>query len=171
MDSESIKIIETERKFATAVYKNFTSLRYGLEPCCELDMEAAVIKKELCNWDELVALTANVTGTSSLSITEIQTCDITTDTTATTWTSADIQDLLDRLAVIEATEDEKDLHLVYIQSSAATVWTIQHNLGKNPSVRIEDATGADIVGLIDYVDNNNLVITFEIAIEGTAYLN
>ena len=60
---------------------------------------------------------------------------------------------------------------MYIQSSAATVWTIEHNLGKNPSVRIEDTTGADIVGLVDYVDNNNLIITFEIAIEGTAYLN
>ncbi len=170
MDSASIKIIETERRFATAVYKNFTSLRYGLEPCCELDMEAAVIKKELCDWKELEDLTSDISSSSS-SISEIQSCDITTDATTTTWTSADIQDLLDRLAVIEATEDEKDLHFVYIQSSAATVWTIEHNLGKNPSVRIEDTTGADIVGLVDYVDNNNLIITFEIAIEGTAYLN
>jgi len=171
MDSTSIKIIETERKFANAVHKNFMSLRYGLEPCCEIDMESAVIKKELCDWDELVTLTKNITGSSSTSITEIQTCDITTDTTATTWTSADIQALLDRMDVLESEIDEKDLHFVYIQDPAALVWNIQHNLGKNPSVRIEDQLGNDVIGMIDYTDLNNLVVTFGIPVAGTAYLN
>lgn len=171
MDSTSIKIIETERKFANAVHKNFMSLRYGLEPCCEIDMESAVIKKELCDWDALVALTANVTGTSSVSITEIQTCDITTDTTTTTWTSADIQGLLDRMVVLESQINEVDLHFVYIQDSPALVWNIEHNLGKNPSVRIEDTTGADIIGEIDYINNNTIRIQFAVSVAGTAYLN
>ncbi len=173
MDAQTIKIIETEQKFATAVYKNFMSLRYGMEPCCLVDAEAATIKKELCDWKELQLETSGITASSSLSITEIQTCDITSDTTTTTWTSADIQDLLDRMAILESTVavDEKDLNFVYPQTTAATVWTITHNLGKNPSVRIEDLTGGDIIGEIDYTDLNTVVITFAIAVAGTAYLN
>lgn len=171
MDSTSIKIIETERKFANAVYKNFISLRYGLAPCCEIDMESSVIQKELCNWEDLVTLTENITGSSSTSITEIQTCDITTDTTTTTWTSADIQALLDRMAIVEAEVDERDLHFVYIQDPAALVWNIQHNLNKYPSVRVEDPAGNDVIGMVDYTDLKNLVITFGIPIAGTAYLN
>ena len=34
MDSKLIKTIETEKKFATAVYKNFNSIRFGMTPCC-----------------------------------------------------------------------------------------------------------------------------------------
>lgn len=173
MDAQALKIIETEQKFATALYKNFTSIRYGMEPCCLIDVEAATIKKELCDWKELKALTSGITGSSSISIEEIQNCDITNGDSVTTWTSADIQDLIDRLNILETSllVDDADLNLVVPQPTPLSTWTITHNLGKKPSVRLEDLTGGDIIGEIDYTDNNTVVIMFAIPVAGTAYLN
>ena len=47
----------------------------------------------------------------------------------------------------------------------------QHNLNKYPSVRVEDPAGNDVIGMVDYTDLKNLVITFGIPVAGTAYLN
>ena len=73
--------------------------------------------------------------------------------------------------VDELTEDEKDLNYVHDQPVASTTWTIIHNLNKKPSVRIEDLLKNDIMGEIDYTDNNTVTIQFAIPVAGSAYLN
>ena len=60
---------------------------------------------------------------------------------------------------------------VYDQGSPATVWTINHNMGKYPSVFVEDSAGDNVEGVVAFVDDNNLTITFNAAFSGTAYLN
>jgi hypothetical protein len=60
----------------------------------------------------------------------------------------------------------------HIQSTAATTWTIPHNLGFRPNVTVEDSTGTDIVpGTIVYTDANTVTLTFSAAVGGDAYLS
>jgi len=65
-----------------------------------------------------------------------------------------------------------DLHYVHTQSMAAQVWNINHNLGKRPSIHIEDMSGNEIIPHIIHVDNNNAQAVFGNATySGTAYCN
>jgi hypothetical protein len=60
---------------------------------------------------------------------------------------------------------------VFHQGVADTVWTIQHNLGKFPSVSVVDSMNTIVIGAVTYIDNNNLTITFNAAMSGKAFLN
>lgn len=60
---------------------------------------------------------------------------------------------------------------VHTQSTASAVWTIQHNLSKYPSVTVIDSSGAEVFGNIEYVDVDNITLSFNVAITGKAYLN
>lgn len=64
-----------------------------------------------------------------------------------------------------------DLSYVHNQAVPAAVWTVNHNLGKRPSVTVEDSAGTDVVGEVDHVNANTLTITFTAGFSGTAYLN
>jgi|14BtaG_2_1085337.scaffolds.fasta_scaffold18899_1 hypothetical protein len=69
-----------------------------------------------------------------------------------------------------------DLSYTHTQSSAATTWTIAHNLGKYPSVTIKFSTGAEYdnnnaLGGVTFTDANNLTINLAAAESGVAYLN
>jgi len=64
-----------------------------------------------------------------------------------------------------------DLNFTYTQSSAAAVWNITHNLGKFPSVSILDSAGTNVIGQVDYTNDNELILTFTAAFAGVAYLN
>lgn len=64
-----------------------------------------------------------------------------------------------------------DKTFIYTQAVASTVWTINHGLGKYPSVTVVDSGGNIIIGELEYVDANNLKIIFTSVIGGTAYLN
>ena len=80
--------------------------------------------------------------------------------------------------------DETDRRLDKLESAAAgdknyyfqqTVpsdrWVINHNLLKYPAVNIMDSGGNNVMGDIEYIDLNNLVITFKGAFSGNATLN
>ena len=60
---------------------------------------------------------------------------------------------------------------VYIQTISASVWNINHNLDKYPTVFTEDSVGREVKGDLDYVDANNLTVTFNYMFSGKAYLN
>ena len=68
-----------------------------------------------------------------------------------------------------------DKTFVFTQGVPATTWTIQHNLGKFPSVGVVDtasvANGQLYYGDVKYIDSNNLTITFASEFSGKAYLN
>jgi hypothetical protein len=60
---------------------------------------------------------------------------------------------------------------LFTQATASTLWVINHNMGKVPTVFTEDLNGTDISGLIEVVDNNNLKIYFNQPVAGKAYLS
>lgn len=66
---------------------------------------------------------------------------------------------------------ETDKFFTFDQPSASSVWNIQHNLKKFPSVSVVDSANNIVQGFTTYLDNNNLTISFTSAFSGKAYLN
>lgn len=64
-----------------------------------------------------------------------------------------------------------DKHYTHDQGVVSSVWTINHNLAKYPSVSVADTSNAIVVGVVEYIDTNNLTITFNAAFSGSAYIN
>jgi hypothetical protein len=58
----------------------------------------------------------------------------------------------------------------FTQSTASTVWTINHDLNKNPIVVCVDTSGNSAVGTVSYTSLNSLTVTFSVALSGSAYL-
>lgn len=59
---------------------------------------------------------------------------------------------------------------VHTQSVSAAVWTINHNLGFNPTAVVLDSAGTQCEGTFSYPTLNQMIITFTGAFTGTAYV-
>lgn len=60
---------------------------------------------------------------------------------------------------------------VHTQASAATVWTVPHNLGFRPVVSVLTVGGVEILGgEVLHLSLNTLTITFDVAFAGSAAL-
>ena len=64
-----------------------------------------------------------------------------------------------------------DKHFEHVQMEASSVWTINHGLGKRPSVTVVDSCGNVVVGDVAYLSTNQLTVTFNAEFSGKAYLN
>lgn len=60
---------------------------------------------------------------------------------------------------------------VHTQNSAASVWTIVHNLDFQPNVTVVDSAGSEVEGDIEYVSGSTVQVTFSAAFGGVAYLS
>lgn len=88
------------------------------------------------------------------------------DNAASGLTATTAQGAIDELQAIKAT------YYRHVQSAAATVWTVNHNLGKLIcNVTAKDSSGSEIYGQVDFVDVNTLTITFSAATGGEAYVS
>jgi len=66
---------------------------------------------------------------------------------------------------------EGDKFFQWDQTQASATWNVVHDLNKKPSVTIVSDGGNKVYGKVDYIDNNNLTITFNAVFSGKAYLN
>jgi hypothetical protein len=64
-----------------------------------------------------------------------------------------------------------DSNYIHTQAVANTTWNVPHNLGKRCSVQVVDNLGNEIVGSIQWIDDNNVTVTFNTAITGFVYCN
>ena len=64
-----------------------------------------------------------------------------------------------------------DLSTSFEQSTAQAVWTIDHELGKYPSVTVVDSAGDTVEGAVSYPSLGRVIVRFSAAFAGTAYLN
>lgn len=71
----------------------------------------------------------------------------------------------------EALQEVSDKTFVYEQAIASNSWTIEHYLGKKPSVTVVDSADNVIYPAVHYIDENSCVVTFNAATKGKAYLN
>lgn len=60
---------------------------------------------------------------------------------------------------------------IHEQAVASDTWHIQHNLNKYPSVQVSDSSGKKFYPAVEWVDENNVIITMNGATTGKAYLN
>ena len=80
------------------------------------------------------------------------------------WTIQDIFNLgLEKLG--------EDVAYVHNQLAPSTMWTIEHNLGKHPSVAVVDSGGNVVYGSVSYDSENQLTVLFSAPFSGKAYLN
>jgi hypothetical protein len=72
----------------------------------------------------------------------------------------------------QGTQGEPGLGAAYIhaQESAATTWTINHNLGYRPTVELYTAGGQEFDGAIEHTSLNQCVVTLNVARAGSARL-
>lgn len=59
---------------------------------------------------------------------------------------------------------------VHQQVSASATWTINHNLGYNPSVEIMNAANREIDGDVYHININQTIVMFNVPVAGTARL-
>lgn len=60
---------------------------------------------------------------------------------------------------------------IFNQGTPSSSWTITHMLGKYPSVTIIDSADRVVIGEIQYIDSNTLIVSFAAGFSGKAYLN
>ena len=59
----------------------------------------------------------------------------------------------------------------HVQNTPSATWTIQHDLGKFPSVTSVNINNVAMYGEVTYIDSNNLTINFSAGFSGKAYMN
>ena len=59
----------------------------------------------------------------------------------------------------------------FTQGVPSATWTINHDLDKFPSVTVVNESKEVMIGNIQYVNNNTVIITFSAPFSGDAYLN
>jgi hypothetical protein len=64
-----------------------------------------------------------------------------------------------------------DKTFIFTQNTPSAIWNIQHDLTKYPSVTVIDSALTAIEGQIEYIDMNNVRITFCSPFSGTASFN
>jgi hypothetical protein len=64
-----------------------------------------------------------------------------------------------------------DLTLLFDQPIPAITWNINHDMGKHPAVSVLNSSGDEVEAEINYVDVDNIIITFNAAFAGKATLN
>ena len=64
-----------------------------------------------------------------------------------------------------------DKTFVYTQDAPSTLWNVQHNLDKLPSVSVVNNNNVAMYGEVIYIDQNNLQIEFSAGFSGKAYMN
>ena len=63
-----------------------------------------------------------------------------------------------------------DIFYVHTQGQASEIWTINHNLGGQPTSVVLDSAGTQCEGTFSYPSTNQMIITFTAAFSGTAYV-
>jgi hypothetical protein len=61
--------------------------------------------------------------------------------------------------------------IIFTQLAPAAVWTINHNTGQFPSVTTVDPTGNEVQGAVQYINSNQITVTFSSPFAGRAFLN
>ena len=161
-----LKRIKVEQTFAKQVYANFQSIRFGIDACCYTDMELAVLRKDLCDWqnsasNKVIAATETpgvfVEPLAEINLKASMSCPETPSSVCT---------VLDLEGVVADQGTYTECFQV-----ASSVWTVTHNLGEYPSVTVIDSGNTVVVGNVEYISSQQLRITFAASFSGCVFLN
>lgn len=59
---------------------------------------------------------------------------------------------------------------VHSQDSASDTWTIEHGLGRWPSVHVVDSAGTEVQGGVQFINENQVELTFSAPFSGRAFI-
>ncbi len=59
----------------------------------------------------------------------------------------------------------------HTEQASGYTWAINHNLGKYPSVFVVDTGGNWVIGDVQYLNENQIIVRFTYEFSGVAYLN
>lgn len=59
----------------------------------------------------------------------------------------------------------------FSQTNSSSIWLVNHNQKRYPTVIVVDSSGQQIIGDVKYLDSNNLRIEFTYPFSGIVYLN
>jgi hypothetical protein len=185
--------------FAETVFRQYRKTKYGIDTARpDIDFDLASIRKELVDWqafDDGGALsTPNIQFQTWLPVEydhnvylrggegyHIGSEQIGPQRVAVNYSiaganNANIIDVnaggcITRINLNPAITINNNMSYVFTQATTSTLWIVEHKMGFKPNVFTEDAAGNDIEGVIEYVDNNILKISFNQAVAGKAYLS
>ena len=66
---------------------------------------------------------------------------------------------------------KEDKEYVHTQLEGSKIWNIKHNLDKFPSVTVVDSGNNTVIGDVDYINKDEIRISFTYPFSGKAYLN
>lgn len=188
------------RNFAQVVYDDFRKRRYGLTSCSvDLDKDLAYMRQDLLSWQSIddagilteVAMRVwaplnfkkqPITPTESNNYFYSSTAIAPNSSSSyAQFITEDGQTVVEVNAggcitrinlnpVVNMGGTVSD-NYVHVQALQATTWAVIHNLGYRPVVTIKDTDGVTIEGVVNYINDNQLTITFSQAVAGTAYLS
>ena len=76
-----------------------------------------------------------------------------------------------RSATLESLSNVVDKTFIFVQSIPITVWNITHNLEKFASVTVVSDQNQVMIGNVEYINSNQVQLTFSAAFSGKAYFN
>lgn len=68
------------------------------------------------------------------------------------------------------TADRHTPFYLHVQEVASNTWTIMHNLNRYASVAIIDSSNRQVIGDIEYLNTNQIIVSFNGSFAGKAYL-
>tara|TARA_B110000858_G_scaffold186205_1_gene229123 strand:+ start:1577 stop:2119 length:543 start_codon:yes stop_codon:yes gene_type:complete len=161
-----LKRIKVEQTFAQQVYINFQSVRFGIGSCCYTDIEQAVLRKNICDWQNAASFKVVVaTGTAGVFVEPLAKVNLKASMSCPE-TPTSVCTILDLEGIIADTGTYSQCF-----EQASDTWTITHNLGSYPSVTVVDSANTVVVGNVDYISSQQLVVTFNASFSGCAFLN
>lgn len=83
----------------------------------------------------------------------------------------DVPNTIKKYVADQITELGSDKFFMFRQQTPVTTWVIPHNLNKKSSVTVTNDDLEDIIGLVKYIDNNNIEVRFNNPVSGWVFLN
>lgn len=72
---------------------------------------------------------------------------------------------------VDLSSIEDDMSYIHEQVVPSYTWTVNHGLGKYPSVSVVDSGGSNVIGDINHISDDELIISFGFPFGGKAFLN
>jgi hypothetical protein len=144
------------KAFADAIMDKFRSLRYGVSPCHDSgDFDHISMRKDLLDWQ--------LQGDLALY------SDIKRDYCR--WLPAEDHDVEDNQLTVITINIVENAAKAFKVETASQIWTFTHDLLFNPNVTTTDPNGNEILGVLKYLDDKTVEITFNKPVMGWAYLS
>jgi hypothetical protein len=68
-------------------------------------------------------------------------------------------------------QDSYKFSHIHNQTVSSSTWNITHNLNKYPSVSVVDSSNEEVIGEVEHVNSNSLIVKFSAPFSGKAFLN